>query len=163
MGVLREYHDTLGPIIHRFEGTLDRFAGDGLMVFFNDPLPCLDAAERAVRLAIAMRNAVAELARGWAKRGHRIGFGVGIASGYATLGRIGFEGRVDYSAIGTVTNLAARLCAEAHDGQILISERVAAAVEATVTLEGAGEILLKGLTRPVAARNVLRMRENGGE
>jgi adenylate cyclase len=163
MTVLREYHAALGPLIHRFEGTLDRFAGDGLMVFFNDPLPCPDAAERAVRLAIAMRDAVAELARGWAKRGHRIGFGVGIASGYATLGRIGFEGRVDYSAIGTVTNLAARLCTEAHDGQILISERVAAAVEEIATLEGAGEILLKGLTRPVAARNVLRLRETGGE
>ena len=114
MAVLREYHGALGPLIHRYEGTLDRFTGDGLIVFFNDPVPCPDPALRAVRLAVDMREAVASLARSWAARGHEIGFGVGIAQGYATLGRIGFEGRFDYTAIGTVTNVAARLCAEAE-------------------------------------------------
>jgi adenylate cyclase len=159
MAVLREYHAALGPLTHRHEGTLDRFAGDGLMVLFNDPVPCPDPAVRAVRLAVAMREAVAALSLGWARRGHRIGFGVGIAQGYATIGRIGFEGRSDYSAIGTVANLAARLCSEAQDGQILISERVAAAVEDIAALEPIGEVQLKGLARPVAARNVHRLLE----
>jgi adenylate cyclase len=116
MAVLGEYHDALGPLIHRYEGTLDRFAGDGLIVFFNDPVPCPDPALRAVRLAVAMREAVGSLASSWAARGHEIGFGVGIAQGCATLGRIGFADRFDYSAIGTVTNLAAGLCDEARDG-----------------------------------------------
>src|SRR5271165_3434704 len=128
MAVLGEYHTALGPLIHRYEGTLDRFTGDGMLVIFNDPVPCHDAALRAVRLAIEMRETVASLSRSWATRGHEIGFGVGIAQGYATLGRIGFEGRVDYTAIGTVTNLAARLCAEAEDGQILVTRRIAAAI-----------------------------------
>src|SRR5262249_19555116 len=109
MALLASYHQALGPLIYRFEGTLDHFAADGLMVFFNDPVPCNDASERAVQLAIAMREAVASLAKGWRKRGYELGFGVGIAEGFATLGRIGFEGRVDYTAIGTVCNLAARL------------------------------------------------------
>lgn len=157
MAVLREYHAALGPLTHRHEGTLDRFAGDGLMVLFNDPVPCSDPAVRAVRLAVAMREAVAALSLRWARRGHRIGFGVGIAQGYATIGRIGFEGRFDYSAIGTVANLAARLSGEAQDGQILVSERVAAAVEEIAALEPIGEVQLKGLARPVAARNVHRL------
>jgi adenylate cyclase len=159
MAVLREYHAALGPLTHRHEGTLDRFAGDGLMVLFNDPVPCPDPAARAVRLAVAMREAVVALSLRWARRGHRIGFGVGIAQGYATIGRIGFEGRSDYSAIGTVANLAARLCSEAQDGQILVSERVAAAVEDIAVLEPIGEVQLKGLVRPVAARNVHRLLE----
>jgi adenylate cyclase len=158
MTLLREYHQALGPIIHRFEGTLDRFTGDGLMVFFNDPVPCPNAGERAVRLAIDMRDAVVSLAAGWRKRGHQLGFGVGIAHGFATLGRIGFEGRFDYSAIGTVCNLAARLCAEARDGDILISAPVAVAVEDLVELKPMGEIALKGLSRAVAVSNVLGLK-----
>jgi adenylate cyclase len=155
MAVLREYHNALGPLIHRHEGTLDRFTGDGMLVVFNDPVPCPDAALRAVRLAVDMRDAVAALARSWAGRGHEIGFGVGIAQGYATLGRIGFEGRFDYTAIGTVTNVAARLCAEAKDGQILLTQRVAAAVDGLAEIEPLGELVLKGLSRPVAVLNVL--------
>ena len=113
MTVLREYHDGLAGIINAYEGTLERFAGDGVMVLFNDPLPCPDPCVRAVRMAVEMRERVAELAVEWRKLGHDLGFGVGIAHGYATLGRIGFEGRFDYTAIGPVVNLAARLCAEA--------------------------------------------------
>jgi adenylate cyclase len=154
MAVLGEYHNALGPLIHRYEGTLDRFAGDGLIVFFNDPVPCPDPAHRAVRLAVAMREAVAALAGPWAARGHEIGFGVGIAQGYATLGRIGFADRFDYSAIGTVTNLAARLCDEAEDGQILVSRRIAAAIDKVAEFEPLGDLALKGLSRPVAVLNV---------
>jgi adenylate cyclase len=152
--VLREYHATLGKLIHKYEATLERFAGDAIMVWFNDPLPCPDPSERAVRMAVEMRANVAELASKWRKQGHELGFGLGIAQGYATLGRIGFEGRFDYAAIGTVVNLAARLCSEAVDGQILIDRKVHAAVEALATIEPAGEFLLKGLHRPVAAFNV---------
>jgi adenylate cyclase len=154
MAVLREYHGALGPLIHHYEGTLDRFTGDGLIVFFNDPLPCPDPALRAVRLAVDMRRAVGSLARSWAARGHEIGFGVGIAQGYATLGRIGFDDRFDYTPIGTVTNMAARLCAEAGNGQILVSQRVAAAIEGRAELEPLGDIALKGLSRPVMVLNV---------
>src|SRR6266436_7110311 len=154
MAVLREYHNALGPLIHRYEGTLDRFTGDGMLVIFNDPVPCPDAALRAVRLAVDMREAAAALARSWAGRGHEIGFGVGIAQGYATLGRIGFEGRFDYTAIGTVTNVAARLCAEATDGQILVTQRVAAAIDNIAELQHLGDIALRGLSRPIAVLNV---------
>ena len=133
--VLREYHGSIGPLIHRYEGTLDRFTGDGMLVLFNDPMPCPDPAVRAVRLAVDMRNTAASLARTWMARGHEIGFGVGIAQGYATLGQIGFEGRFEYTAIGTVTNVAARLCAEAKDGQILVTQRVAAAIDKIAELE----------------------------
>jgi class 3 adenylate cyclase len=152
--VLREFHTALGPLVTRFEGTLHQFTGDGLMVFFNDPLPCPDPAERAVRMAVEMRTAVGELRSGWRRRGHELGFGVGVAQGYATLGRIGFTERVDYTAIGTVTNLASRLCGEARDGQILLSKRVAAAVESHVTLEEIGNLALKGLSQAVAVYNV---------
>ena len=157
MAVLGEYHAALGPLIHRYEGTLDRFTGDGMLVIFNDPVPCPDPALRAVRLAVEMRGAVAALAREWMARGHAIGFGVGIAQGYATLGRIGFEGRFDYTAIGTVTNLAARLCDMAEDGQILVTRRIAAAVESAARFETLGEIALKGLVRPVAVANVVSL------
>ena len=152
--VLREFHAAVGPLVTRFEGTLDHFSGDGLMVYFNDPVPCPDPAERAVRMAVAMRAAVGELMSGWRRRGFDLGFGIGVAQGYATLGRIGFEERVDYTAIGTVTNLAARLCGEARDGQILLSKRVATAVESGVALEEIGNLALKGLSQAVAVYNV---------
>jgi class 3 adenylate cyclase len=147
MQLLAEYHGALGPLIRSYEGTLDRFTGDDMMVFFNDPLPCLDAPERASRLAIEMRDAVARLGETWRKRGHRLGFGIGMAQGYATLGRIGFEDRFDYTAIGAVINLAARLCAEAADGEVLVSGRLAAAAEAVAEVEELGERHLKGMAR----------------
>jgi adenylate cyclase len=159
MGILREFHAAVGELIFRFEGTLERFTGDGLMVFFNDPVPCPDPAARAVRMAVAMRQRVSELTEKWRKRGHQLDFGVGIAQGYATLGRIGFEGRFDYAAIGRVTNLAARLCAEAQGGQILVSQRVYAAVEALVEAKPLGELELKGFHRPVTTYNVGGLRE----
>jgi adenylate cyclase len=155
MSVLREYHEALGDLVFRFEGTLEHFAGDGLLVFFNDPIPCPDAPERAVRMAVAMRGRVAELADGWRRRGHDLGFGVGIAQGYATLGRVGFEGRYDYAAIGTVTNVSARLSAEAQAGQILVTQRVVTgAVEVAVT-RSLGPVTLRGITRPVEVFDVL--------
>jgi adenylate cyclase len=157
-GVLREFHAAVGPLVTHFEGTLDHFSGDGMMVYFNDPLPCPDPAERAVRMAVEMRAAVGELMSGWRRRGFDLGFGIGVAQGYATLGRIGFEERVDYTAIGTVTNLAARLCAEARDGQILLSKRVAAVVEGNVSLEEIGNLALKGLSQAVAVYNVVSER-----
>jgi class 3 adenylate cyclase len=159
MTVLRAYHDVLGPLIYKHEGTLERFAGDGLNVLFNDPLPCSDPSVRAVRMAIEMRDAVADLAVQWRKLGHDLGFGMGIAHGYATLGRIGFEGRYDYSAIGTVVNLAARLCAEARGGQILVDGKVQMAVETLTDIEPLGELVLKGMQRPVSAFNILGMRD----
>ena len=159
MAVLRAYHDVLGPLIYKHEGTLERFAGDGLNVLFNDPLPCSDPSVRAVRMAIEMRDAVANLAVEWRKLGHDLGFGIGIAHGYATLGRIGFEGRYDYSAIGTVVNLAARLCAEARGGQILVDGKVQMAVETLTDIEPLGELMLKGMQRPVSAFNILGMRD----
>lgn len=159
MGILREFHAAMGELIHAYEGTLERFTGDGIMVFFNDPLPCPDPAPRAVRMAVAMRRRLLEMSKGWRKRGHELDLGVGIALGYATLGEIGFEGRMDYGAIGTVTNLAARLCDEARPGQILISQRVYGAVEDLVTVEPAGELQLKGFLKPVAAYNVVRLKE----
>ena len=162
MALLRDYHAVLGPLIHAHEGTLNSYAGDGIMVFFNDPLPCPNPAERAVRLAVAMRAAFAELAAGWKRRGTQVGFGVGIAQGYATLGRVGFEARFDYGAIGTVTNLAARLCGEAKDGQILVTRRVATAVDAIADVEAIGELALRGLIRPTAALNIRGLREMAG-
>ena len=151
MGVLAEYHHALGELIYRFEGTLERFTGDGLMVFFNDPLPVDDPAGRAVAMAVAMRERVAELAHDWSRRGNDLGFGIGIAQGYATLGRIGFEGRFDYAAIGSVTNLAARLCAVADAGQILVAQRVYSAAEGLATGEPVGELDLRGFSKPVRA------------
>jgi adenylate cyclase len=158
MGVLREYHAVLGELIFKFEGTLERFTGDGVMVFFNDPVPCPDPAVRAVRMAVAMRERVAELAQQWRRQGHQLGFGLGIAQGYATLGRIGFEGRFDYGAIGTVTNLAARLCEIAQDGQILVAERACAAVEELAELQPVQELELKGFHRSMTAYNVVGWR-----
>jgi adenylate cyclase len=152
---LREYHGALGPLVSQFEGTLDQFSGDGIMVFFNDPVPIPDPAQRAVTMAVAMREAAGELIASWRRRrGRVLGFGAGIAQGYATLGQIGFAERSGYTAIGTVCNLAARLCAEAKDGQILLAQRVAVAVEESTSVEEMGELALKGLTQPVVAFNV---------
>ncbi len=159
MGVLSEYHTAMGNLIFKFEGTLERFAGDGLMVFFNDPLPCEDPEGRAVKMAVAMQNEVDQLIIGWQKRGHQLGFGIGIDQGYATLGKIGFEGRFDYAAIGTVTNLASRLCDTAEAGQILISQRVYGAVEGRVDVTPMGEIPLKGLKRSTTVYNVLTLKK----
>ena len=153
MAVLKEYHGSIGPLIRKYEGTLDRFTGDGMLIFFNDPLPCEDAPQRAARLALEMRDAVAGLTPKWARRGYRLGFGVGMAQGYATLGRIGFEDRMDYTAIGAVVNLAARLCSEAADGQVLVSGRLAAAVEDLVQIEDLGERELKGMCTAARRRS----------
>ena len=154
MGVLREYHAAMGQLILEHEGTLERFTGDGMMIFFNDPTPVPDPQERAVRMALAMRERVDDLVRVWRKRGYELDFGVGIAQGYATLGAIGFEGRWDYGAIGTVTNLAARLCGEAQPGQILISRRLYSALEERIEAMPVGEMSLKGFSRPVSVYNV---------
>jgi adenylate cyclase len=163
MGVLREYHAALGELIFRYEGTLERFTGDGLMVFFNDPIPLDKPAQRAVQMALAMRDRVATLVAGWSRLGHDLGFGVGIAQGFATLGRIGYEGRFDYAAIGTVTNLAARLCGEASAGQVLLSQRVFSAVEDVAVGESVGALELKGFSRPIRAFGVSRMINNSAE
>jgi class 3 adenylate cyclase len=151
---LRDYHGTLGPLVAQFEGTLDQFSGDGIMVFFNDPVPIPEPAERAVRMAIAMREAAGTLIAHWRERGRDLGLGAGVAQGYATLGQIGFSERSGYTAIGTVCNVAARLCAEAKDGQILLSQRVNAALRGSVVTEQVGALALKGLTQPVVAYNV---------
>jgi adenylate cyclase len=151
---LREYHGALGPLVSQFEGTLDQFSGDGIMVFFNDPVPIPDPAERAVRMAVAMREAASTLIAAWRERGRQLGFGVGIAQGYATLGQIGFSERSGYTAIGTVCNVAARLCGEAKDGQILLGQLVNVALKGSVATEQVGALVLKGLTQPVVAYNV---------
>lgn len=154
MDILRVYHDAMGTLIHHFEGTVGDFTGDGLMIFFNDPLPCPNPPERAVRLAVAMRQRMDDVRASWRRQGHTLDFGVGVAFGYATLGQIGFEGRFDYGAVGPVVNLAARLCGEAHGQQILVSQRVYAAVETLVEVERLPELNLKGFHKPVAAFNV---------
>jgi adenylate cyclase len=151
---LREYHGALGPLVSQFEGTLDQFSGDGIMVFFNDPVPIPDPGERAVNMAMAMREAARTLIAAWRERGRDLGFGAGIAQGYATLGQIGFSERSGYTAIGTVCNVAARLCAEAKDGQILLSQRVNVALKGRIATEQLGPLALKGLTQPVVAYNV---------
>jgi class 3 adenylate cyclase len=158
MAVLREYHQAMGVLIFQHKGTLERFTGDGMMVFFNDPLPCPDPSARAVRMALEMRQRMTVLLDTWRSRGYQLHFGIGIAHGHATLGMIGFEGRVDYAAIGPVTNLASRLCDHAEGGQILISQLVYAAVQEQIDAEPTGELSLKGLTEPVLAFNVLGAR-----
>ena len=155
MAVLREYQSGLGALVDKFEGTVERFTGDGLMVWFNDPLPCPDPCGRAARMSIEMRGCVSALAGKWRKLDHDLGFAIGMAHGYATLGRIGFERRFDYAAVGMVVNLAARLCGEAKDGQILIDSRMRAAVENFATMEAVGELTLKGFNRPVKAFNLM--------
>ncbi len=156
--MLREYHAEMGRLILEHEGTLERFTGDGMMIFFNDPVEVPNPAERAIRMAVAMRDCIAGRAAQWHKRGWELGLKVGLAQGYATIGAIGFEGRLDYGAIGTVTNLAARLCGEAGGGQILISARVAAAVEGLIDAEDMGSLTLKGLVRPVPIWSVRGLR-----
>jgi class 3 adenylate cyclase len=155
MGVLREYHREMGRIIMEHEGTLERFAGDGMMVFFNDPIQVPEPAARAMRMALEMRGVLGALTAQWRKRGFELDFGAGIAQGYATIGAIGFEGRWDYGAIGTVTNLAARLCGEAQPGQILASQRVVAATEGLVATEPVGALPLKGFVKAVPAYSIL--------
>jgi adenylate cyclase len=155
MGVLGEYHAAMGQLILAHEATLERFTGDGIMAFFNDPVPIPDPAPRAARMALAMQREVARLAEGWRGRGYALSMGIGIAQGFATIGGIGFPGRIDYGAIGTVTNLAARLCGEAHGGEILVSQRVRGLLHDTVIAESAGELTLKGFSRPLAAFRIL--------
>jgi class 3 adenylate cyclase len=149
----------MGRLINQYEGTLERFAGDGIMIFFNDPVPLENPALQASRMAIAMQQGFVNLSVNWKKRGYELQMGIGIAQGYATIGAIGFEGRQDYGAIGTVTNLAARLCGEAKAGQILAGRRVLANVESMVNAEPMGELILKGFARPVTAFNIMGLRE----
>jgi class 3 adenylate cyclase len=155
MALLRDYHAAIGELVIKYSGTLERYAGDGIMVIFNDPVPVDNPALQAVLMALEMRDAIGALTETWRRLGHDIGFGIGIAHGFATLGTIGFEGRFDYAAIGTVSNVASRLCDEAKPGQILISPRVLTKVENAVTVEPVGEFELKGIRRPLAAYNVL--------
>ena len=154
MGVLRDLHRVIGSLVHEHDGTLERFTGDGVMVFFNDPLPCDDPAERAIRMALAIRDGVRDLAGRWRRDGHDLSIRMGIAQGYATLGRIGFEGRFDYAAIGSVTNLAARLCAEAEAWQVWVTDRVLAATEHVSVAELIGDLHPKGFSRPVRVHHV---------
>ena len=155
MALLRDYHAAIGEIIIKYNGTLERYAGDGVMVVFNDPVPVENPALQAVLMALEVRDAIGALTATWSRLGHDIGFGIGIAHGFATLGTIGFEGRFDYAAIGTVSNVASRLCDEAKPGQILISPRVLMKVENAVKVEPVGEFELKGIRRPLAAYNVV--------
>ena len=155
MSLLRQYHTAIGEIIIKYSGTLEHYAGDGVMVFFNDPIPVSNPALQAVQTALDMRTAIGALIAKWRRLGHELGFGVGIAHGFATIGTIGFEGRFDYAAIGTVSNVASRLCDEAKPGQILISPRVLMAVEKDVMVEPVGDFALKGIRRPMTAYNVL--------
>jgi class 3 adenylate cyclase len=158
MDILHEYHASMGKLILEHEGTLEHFAGDGMMIFFNDPVPIDDAGERAVRMALVMRERVKDLKVKWRKLGHDLDFGVAIAQGYATIGAIGFEGRWEYGAIGSVPNLAARLCGEAKPGEILIPQRLLGKVEDWVEAESVGELSLKGFHRPVPAYNIVRLK-----
>ncbi|MBI3249953.1 MAG: GAF domain-containing protein [Deltaproteobacteria bacterium] len=160
MGVLRDYHAEMGKLILEHEGTLERFTGDGMMIFFNDPMPVPNPAERALRMALSMRERVQGLSARWRRRGHDLSLGIGIAQGYATIGAIGFEGRWDYGAIGTVTNLAARLCGEAKGDQILVSARVASELEELIEAEEVGPLVLKGFHKPIFAANVLAIEPN---
>ena len=158
MTVLREYHAAVGELIFRYEGTLERFAGDGILILFNDPIACPDHAERAVRMALDMRESLNALVATWRKRGHALGFGVGIALGYATLGQVGFDQRFDYACIGSVTNLASRLCDEAKAGQILVSQRVFSLVEPLVEMSHIGDLSLKGFHRSMPTYELLGLR-----
>ena len=159
MELLRNYHAEMGKLIFKFDGTLERFAGDGIMIFFNDPISCEDHTERAVHMAVEMRSKAQELRAGWLKRGYDLDLGIGLASSYATMGNIGFEGRMDYGAVGNVTNLASRLCDEAKGGQIVTNQKTLSKVEQLVEAESLQELQLKGFARPVAAFNIVKLRE----
>jgi adenylate cyclase len=159
MNVLREYHAALGELIFKYEGTLDRYAGDGVMILFNAPLQLVDHTKRAVRMAVEMRDVIGALTVRWRNRGHSLGFGVGIALGYATLGQIGFEHRLEYAAIGSVSNLASRLCDEAKANQIVVSRRVYGIVEPFVEGRPHDDLQLKGFNHPVLAAEILRWQE----
>jgi adenylate cyclase len=154
MRVLNQYHSALGDLVFRFGGTLERFTGDGLMCIFNDPMPCAEPSLQAIKMAVAMRTRVQDLADEWAQDGHELGFGVGIAQGFATLGRIGFEGRYEYGAIGSVVNLAARLCAAAQTWQILVTQRVLSGAKDYVVTTMAGDLDLRGFSRAVRAFDI---------
>ena len=160
MGVLAEYHHAMGSLIHEYGATLERFTGDGIMAFFNDPVPQDDAAERAVRMSIGIRDAVRELAAQWLRRGHDLALGIGIAQGFATLGKIGFEGRFDYSAIVSVTNLSARLCGDAGPWQVLVTDRVLAATEHLAVAEPVGDVTPKGFSRSVRVHDITELKRN---
>jgi adenylate cyclase len=162
MGVIREFHTAMGELIVRFEATVGWFAGDGLMVWFNDPIPCPDPAVQAASMAAAMHGAMTDRTARWRRRGHELDFSVGIALGYATIGRIGFDGRYDYGAVGSVMNLASRLCDQAATGETLVSERVLAEIEPFVDAEPAGEFTLKGFPKPVPAFRLLGVKEDAG-
>ena len=158
MRVLRDYHAEMGKLVMEHEGTLECFMGDGMMVLFNDPVPVENPEERAIRMALAMRERTEELTARWRKLGYELGFGVGIAQGYATIGAIGFEGRWDYGSIGTVCNLSSRLCGEAKAGQILVSQRLLSSLEERLEAESVGELTLKGFHRPIRAYNILSLK-----
>jgi class 3 adenylate cyclase len=157
MAILRDYQTVMGRLVSEYGGTLERFVGDAVMVYFNDPLPCPNHAQQAVKMAIAMRQAINSLQEEWQKRGIQLGAGIGIATGYATIGAVGFEDRLDYAAIGPVTNLAARLCSEAQHGQILVSDRALSVVKEFVLVEAMGELTLKGIQRPMPVSQVIGM------
>jgi len=159
MGVIREFHNAMGELINRFEATVGWFAGDGLMVWFNDPIPCPDPALRAASMAISMRETMTDRTERWRRRGHELNFSVGIALGYATIGRIGFDGRDDYGAVGSVMNLASRLCDQAAMGEILVSERVRAEIESVADTVPAGEFTLKGFPKPIPGFRLQRLAE----
>ena len=159
MELLRIYHAEMGKLIFEFQGTLERFAGDGIMVFFNDPIPCENHTEKAARMALEMHARVKGLRTGWLKKGYDLDLGIGLAAGYATLGNIGFEGRMDYGAVGNVTNLASRLCDEAKGGQILTNQKTFSKIEELFEAEPLEELELKGFSRPVAAFNIIKPKQ----
>jgi adenylate cyclase len=158
MRVLRDYHAEMGKLILEHEGTLERFTGDGMMIFFNDPVLVPNPAERALRMAVTMRERVNDISIGWRKQGYDLGLGIGIAQGFATIGAIGFEGRFDYGAVGTVTNLAARLCGEAKSGQILTNRKTLSEFDQLVEAEPIGDLKLKGFANPLAAFNIAALK-----
>jgi adenylate cyclase len=159
-GLLRSYHAGMGQLIFKFDGTLEHFAGDGIMVFFNDPIPREDHTERAARMALEMRNRMKELRRGWLNKGYDLDLGIGLVAGFAALGNIGFEGRMNYGAVGNVMNLASRLSDEAKGGQILTTQQTLSKIENLVETEPLGEIKLKGFSRPVGAFNILDLKQH---
>ncbi|MGE5217040.1 MAG: response regulator [Chloroflexota bacterium] len=156
MDFLRHYHNEMGRLVFKFEGTLERFVGDGIVIIFNDPIPCDNHAEKAASMALEMRDRVKELRAAWRKKGYNLDLGIGFAAGYATLGTMGFEGRMDYGTVGNLPNLAARLCAEAKGGQILTDQKTMSRLEDAFTAEAIEELNLKGINRPIPAFNILR-------